>query len=99
MLHFTCDLCGKSLGAERFVVRVEVRPGFDPAELVETDLDADHLEEIAASIESMESTGDFKLDDCGVRSFRYDLCPACRERYSKDPLGQHAARRLDFSSN
>ena len=99
MLHFTCDLCGQPLGDERYTVRIDVRPAFDPDHLEEGDLDADHLDKIAATIEQMESTGDFELSDCGVKNFRYDLCAHCRDRYAKDPVGQGALRRLSFSEN
>lgn len=99
MLHFTCDMCGQSLHGERYEVRVDVRPAFDPDQIEEADLDMDHLEEIAATIEQMESTGDFELPDCGVKTYRYDLCAQCRERYAQDPLGQDALRRVSFSPN
>ncbi|MGD9855682.1 MAG: hypothetical protein AB7U20_12115 [Planctomycetaceae bacterium] len=99
MLHFTCDLCGQTLDSERYTVRVDVRPAFDPDRIEEADLDVDHLDEIANTIELMESTGEFELHDCGAKSFRYDLCPHCRDRYAQDPLGQDSLRRLNFSSN
>lgn len=99
MLHYTCDSCGRDLGRERFIVRVEVTPAFDPDEIDEVDLDADNLEKIADEIAAMESTGDFEYADCGARSLQYDLCPACRDRFVSDPLGQESLRRLSFSQN
>lgn len=99
MLHFTCDMCGQSLNGERYEVRVDVRPAFDPDQIDEVDLDMDHLDEIASAIDEMESTGDFELTDCGVKNFRYDLCSHCRERYAQDPLGQDSLRRVSFSQN
>lgn len=99
MLHYTCDSCGRDVSRERFEVRVEVAPAFDPDEIDEADLDADNLQKIAEAIESMESTGDFEYGDCGARSLRYDLCPACRDRFVADPLGQDSLRRLSFSQN
>lgn len=99
MLHYTCDSCGRDIDHDRFVVRVEITPAFDPDEIQETDLDADNLQDIAEHIEAMESTGDFEYDDCGAKSLRYDLCPSCRERFAADPLGQDSLRRLSFSQN
>jgi hypothetical protein len=99
MLLYSCDGCGREIPQERFVVRVEVVPAFDPEQIDEADLDTDHLEKIAETIEAMESTGDFEYDDCGSRSLRYDLCPACRDRFVADPLGQDSRRRLSFSQN
>jgi hypothetical protein len=99
MLHFTCDLCGRSIDNERYIARIEIAPAFDPEKVTEEDLDADHLEAIAESLDELESTGDFELPDSGPRKFRYDLCPHCWQRYQKDPLGRDSLRRLNFSQN
>jgi len=99
MLHFSCDLCGRSIDHERYTARVEVAPAFDPDEVTEEDLDADHLDEIAESLSELESTGDFEADALSPKKFRFDLCPMCWKRYCKDPLGRDTARRLNFSQN
>lgn len=99
MLHFTCDVCGRPLGERRFVVKMEVYPTFDAEEIDEDDLDADHLQEISELIEEMELTGNHELDDCDSKDFRFDLCPECRKRFVKDPLGRDSMRRLNFSEN
>ena len=99
MLHFTCDLCGRSIEHERYIARVEVAPAFDPEAVSTEDLDADHLESVADSLEQLESTGDFEIEGCGPKKFRFDLCPQCWQRYSKDPLGRESLRRLNFSQN
>jgi len=99
MLHFTCDLCGKELGDQRFIVKMEVYPGFDPEEVGEEHLDADHLQEISEILQEMEETGKPQLDDCGTKVFRYDLCPRCHKKFLKDPIGRDALRRLNFSEN
>ena len=99
MLHFSCDLCGQRLGDERYVVKLEVYPAFDPEEFDEEDLDADHLAELAESLQEIEATGQGDVDDGGAKAFRFDLCPECRRRYVKDPLGRDALRRLNYSKN
>jgi hypothetical protein len=99
MLHFTCDLCGRSIEHERYIARVEVGPAFDPDEVSAEDLDVDHLESVADSLADLETTGDFEVDDCGPQKFRFDLCPHCWQRYTKDPLGRETQRRLNFSQN
>ena len=99
MLHFSCDLCGQQLGERRYVAKLEVYPAFDPEEIDEDDLDADHLQEIAQMLEEMEETGKTQLEDCGSKEFRFDLCPACYRKYVRDPLGRDALRRLNFSEN
>jgi hypothetical protein len=98
MLHFSCDLCGQPLEDRRYVVRLEIFPAFDPEDLSEADLDADHLQEVAEEIHEMEITG-AELEDVNSKSFRFDLCPRCHGKYLKDPLGRDALRRLNFSEN
>ena len=99
MLHFTCDLCGQQLGDRRYVARLEVFPAFDPEEIEEDDLNADHLQAVSEMIEEMEMTGSHYDDDCGSKEFRFDLCPNCHRRYVRDPLGRDTLRRLNFSEN
>jgi len=99
MLHFSCDLCGKPLNDERFVVKLEVYPAFDPDDIDEDVLDADHLAEISELIEEMELTGEIPEDTCQPKQYRFDLCHNCQMKYVKDPLGRDAARRLNFSEN
>ena len=99
MLHFSCDLCGQHLEDRRFVVKMQVFPAFDPEEIAEEDLEADHLQAIAEQLKEIELTGDYELDDCNSKGFRFDLCPECHQRFLKDPLGRDALRRLNFSEN
>ena len=99
MLHFSCDLCGKQLEDRRYVVKLDVFPAFDPEEISEDDLDADHLQEIAEVLSEMDAGGCRALEECGNKAFRYDLCPECHRQWVKDPLGRDRLRRLNFSEN
>jgi hypothetical protein len=101
MLHITCDSCGKELraGQDRYVVKVEVFAAQDPAELTEADLDEDHMEAVSQLLEQMEEVDELVHVEPSARQFRYDLCPECRARYLKDPLGKELAQKFDFSEN
>lgn len=99
MLHFSCDLCGHRLGDRRFVAKLETYPAFDPDAFEEDDLDADHLQELSEIIEHMEETGETGIEQCSTKTFRFDLCPECHEKFLKDPLGRDSLQRLDFSEN
>ena len=66
----------------------------------EADLDEDHMEAVSQLLREMEDN----LDDLdGVEPaqhhFRYDLCPECRKKFVRDPLGKDAAQKFDFSEN
>ncbi len=103
MLHVTCDLCGKELRPgedEHFVVKIEVYAALDPAEITDADLDDDHMEAVSHLLREMEeSTVEPEDVEPPHRHFRYDLCPCCRKRFLKDPLGKEAAQKFDFSEN
>ena len=99
MIHYTCDLCGCSINEERFVAKIEVTSVLNDQDLTEDDLDSDHLEDIAAQIESLESTGEFVLEETGPRNFQYDLCHSCCQQYMKAPLAPAQRARLNYSQN
>lgn len=99
MLHFTCDLCGTRLEDERYVVKMEVYPAFDPDAFDEEDLTDDHLEQVAEILEAAENGVPPVIEDQSAKSLRFDLCCDCRRRFLADPLGREAATRFDFSEN
>jgi hypothetical protein len=101
MVHFTCDLCGKELtaaGENRYVVKIEAYPGFDPTEIKEDDLDDDPMEAVAQILQRDEA---LVPDDLAAmhKGFRFDLCPSCHDKFLKDPLGKDSIRSFDFSKN
>src|SRR5713226_1834984 len=102
MLHVTCDLCGKELRPgedHHFVVKVEVFAAHDPTELTEADLDEDHMEAFGELLrETEEATASDPLPPA-CQQLRYDLCPNCRQRFLRDPLGKDAVQKFDFSEN
>jgi len=99
MLHYSCDICKRPIVAGsdlRHVVKIEVFPAVEdqpcgcPGGSV-SQHDADHLEEMQDLLE--------RLDDADLRSLRFDLCDACRQRFVKNPLGVKGGKQLDFSNN
>jgi hypothetical protein len=103
MIHFTCDCCGRAINQTsetRYVVRMEVYAALDDA--LDNDADhaaeeSDHLEEIDDILERMDDL-EAELDEALYRQVRYDLCPDCRERFLRNPLGR-AASRTSYSEN
>ena len=101
MVHITCDLCGKELGtgADHFVVKIEVFAAHDPAEITEADLELDHMEAVGEMLQEMEDLADADAIEPASNDFCYDLCPACRQRFVRDPLNRDAAHKFHFSEN
>ena len=102
MIHFTCDMCGKTLLADedtRYVVKVEVYAAYDPMELTSEDLEEDRTDEIQDLLGEMADTDAEDLEDQVYRTFRFDLCPECHAAYLKDPLGRATRIRARFGQN
>ncbi len=101
MMHFTCDQCGKEMVPgedERFVVKIEAFPAQDPAQLVEADLDDDHMEAVSELLSELEDGDELDLPEPS-QHFRYDLCADCHQRYVRDPLAKEHQHKLFFSKN
>ncbi len=111
MLHYSCDLCKRSIDQHadvRHVVKIEVFQAVEDAEDAgccgadaRADEEADHLEEMQDLLESIDDR-DLEREGLmgeGTHSLRFDLCDACRQRFLKNPLGVKTGKKLDFSQN
>lgn len=101
MIHFTCDMCKCELDVEeglRYVVRVEVYAAMDATAEDLAD-ERDHLEEIQDILERIDDEQDERVGDDVYQQLRFDLCPSCRRKFLKNPLGVEAAKYLNFSKN
>ena len=103
MIHYNCDMCGKSLVTEeddRYVVKIEIYAACDSTEEDDDDLiddfeeDDDEEEE-----EEVDNIDPEEVDGVEYKTFRYDLCSKCHSRYMQDPLSINSIRRGRFSEN
>ncbi len=103
MIRYICDLCRRELQAEedlRYVVKMEVYAAFDPAaDEGRDDEDRDHLEEIQDMLERIEESSADEIGDDVYQQLRFDLCPECRKKFIKNPLGRKTAKAFGFSAN
>lgn len=101
MIHFTCDVCKRTLNPDmdmRYVVRMEVYAALDQDD-VAIDEDRDHLEEIADLLEAADDLEVSQIGGEAYQQLRFDLCSECRQRFLRDPLGRRLVQQLDFSKN
>jgi hypothetical protein len=102
MIRYSCDLCKRELDSQvdlRYVVKVEIFAAMDAAAF--EDEDNDHLQEIQDIIESMDDIEDDQIGEEVCQQLRFDLCPECRRKFVKNPLGREtfAAKVSGFSKN
>lgn len=102
MIHYSCDLCKRPLDPEddlRYVVKLEVYAAFDPLQMDEGDDDRDNLQELHEILERIDDAASSQLGDDVYQSMRFDLCPECRKKFLKNPLGRKPTEQFDFSQN
>jgi hypothetical protein len=102
MIRYSCDLCKRELDSHddlRYVVKVEVFAAFDPAVGCGDDDDRDHLEEIQDVLERMDDASGSEIGDEVYQQLRFDLCPECRKKFMRNPLGREVAKAFGFSAN
>jgi hypothetical protein len=102
MIHYACDLCKRPLDPEddlRYVVKLEVYAAFDPLALDEPDNDRDNLQDLHDILERIDDAASDQIGDDVYQTMRFDLCPECRKKFLKNPLGRKASEQFDFSKN
>jgi hypothetical protein len=105
MIRYSCDLCKRELdpGKDlRYVAKIGVFAAFDPTSTDEDSDDREHLQEIQDILERLDSNDQMSDDQAGdelYHELRFDLCPDCRKRFLKNPLGRESVRAFDFSEN
>ena len=102
MIRYSCDVCKRDLDPDedlRYVVKMEVYAAFDPMAVDEEDEDRNHLQEIQDILERLEDSQNDQIGDEVYQQLRFDLCPNCRKKFVKNPLGREVAKVLGFSEN
>ncbi len=102
MIRYSCDLCKRDLDPQhdlRYVVKMEVFAAMEPGR--DEDDDNDHLQEIQDILERLDDAEDDQIGEEVCQQLRFDLCPECRRKFMKNPLGREnfAAKVAGFSKN
>lgn len=89
MIRYECDKCGVAIGAndpQRFIVRFEVfaAAGHVDLDAVSSGHPGHGLEEVVKELARADPD---EIEDQTYRSFRFDVCDACRRELLKRPLG------------
>ena len=105
MIHYSCDLCKRLIDPEddlRYVVKIEVYAAVDPVGTTDAEAaedDRDHLQEMQEILQRMDETDSDAVGDDVYQQLRFDLCPECRKKFAKNPLGRESSKHFDFSKN
>jgi len=104
MIHYNCDMCGKSLVPEdRYVVKIEIYAACDSMEVDDDEGLIDDFEEEdeedEVDEEEVDNIDPEEMNGVEYKTFRYDLCSKCHSRYMQDPLSINSIRRGRFSEN
>ncbi len=102
MIRYSCDLCRRELDPTddvRYVVKIDVSAALDPQDCDESDDDRDHLQEINELLHHLDSADHEASIEAPSQQLRFDLCPNCRRKFLKKPLGNEHFSQFDFSEN
>jgi hypothetical protein len=103
MIQYSCDLCKRQLDPRvdlRYVVKIEVFASLDPTAVDDDEDDRDHLEEIQEALERLDDSCGDEIGADVYQQLRFDLCPECRRRFIRNPLGRgKAVKAFGFSTN
>lgn len=88
MIHYTCDLCGRSLKEKDIIyeLNVEVHAIYQPLQIDLVDMLKDHTDEIRRLIEELKDKDPQELQDQIYKTFKFHLCPPCQQKYIKNPF-------------
>lgn len=89
MHKYICDICKKELDENGLIyeLNIEIKAKYNKLEINLKDLLIDHMDEIRDLIEKTAGMTPEKLQDDIYQSMSFHLCPACKQRYAKNPLG------------
>ena len=89
MIHYKCDKCGAAMTANdgrRFIVRIEVYAAAGHVDLA-ADETSSNQRQLDAVLKQLTAADPDEVEDQTYRSFRFDLCDACRRELLSRPLG------------
>ena len=100
MIHYSCDRCKSPIEQHefRYIVKIEIQATIKngPQPL---DEDRDHLVEIEEILDRMDERESEDVSEELYQRRTFDLCPACYQQYSKNPLAKETVSQLGFSQN
>ena len=96
MIRYRCDGCGLDLsldGSNHYILKIEAFAAAGKLEFTKADLERDHQAEIRRLISHLEKKHPDDIEDQVYRALRFDLCPACHQRFLERPLAVLASNK------
>ncbi len=89
MIRYRCDGCGLDLSSDasnHFILKIDAFAAAGNLEFTKAYLERDHQAEIRRLISHLEKKHPDDIEDQVYRALRFDLCPACHQRFLERPL-------------
>jgi len=83
-----CDLCGKEIVRNRYVLRIASYAAWEGLEIGLLDLTRDFRKEMEDLLEKIKRKRGERLEKDICVGFEFVLCKKCRDNYIRDPLGK-----------
>lgn len=87
-MEYKCELCGKKIVRNRYLVRIASYVAYDGLEISLLDLTRDFEKEIKDLLKKIKKKRGKRLEKDICVGFEFVLCKKCRDSYVRDPLGK-----------
>jgi len=87
-MEYKCDLCGRKIARNRYLVRIASYAAYDGLEIGILDLTRNFRKEMRDLLGKIKKTSKRKLEKDICAGFEFSLCKKCRDSYIRDPLGK-----------
>ena len=87
-MEYRCELCGKKIVRNRYLVRIASYAAYDGLEIGLLDLTRNFEREIKDLLKKIEKRRKKRLEKDIYVGFEFVLCKKCRDNYVRDPLGK-----------
>jgi len=91
-MEYRCELCGKEIVGNRYLVRIASYAAYDGLEINLLDLTRDFGREIKELLKKIKKKRGKRLEKDICVGFEFVLCKKCRNNYVRDPLGKRKFR-------
>jgi len=87
-MEYRCELCGKKIVRNRYLVRIASYAPYDGLEIGLLDLTRNFEKEIKNLLKKIQNKRGKKMEEDICVGFEFILCKKCRDNYIKNPLGK-----------
>ena len=84
-----CAICGKQIKSNRYILKIVSYAAYNGLEINLLDFTRDYEKELQQLVEKLKRQKKSMAEEDVFKTFKFDLCRSCHQRYIKNPLGKN----------